>query len=212
MTATLHIEAPSTKELLAELRGVARDLGVTPSLAERVAAAQAAGATELPPVGRVYPANTPAWNATLAEAPYDLLLAEAMRRAAAKGFVLTLNQEDTATIQDPRQQSADLDDVSGGGDGTPAAEGEDAAEDTAQAAAPAASAQPEVDEAAIRQKAIDVLMSVYARGKAGQAECRKVREKMGVKKFADVPLSQAAQLLEMANAADAAVPAEGGAS
>jgi len=211
---SLYIDAEDAAALLAQLRTLAgASIVPVPAPLHRtdLHAPSGGAPAALPVAASVGP--------DLSAVPYETLLNEVMTRAAARGFALTLTQMDAASVEDttaPGRVSApdrvSVQDVSGDAEGTdaPADDADDEGDDKAAALPASTSASGEMTDEAMLEAAIQRMMTVYARGKAGREATTRLREQYGVKKFSDVPLSQAGELLAAANALVLSIPAPPG--
>lgn len=160
----------------------------------------------------------------LASVSYDVLLAEVMRRAGERGYVLTLSDmgatddqpaqpaEAAPAAADPHAREKPVrrrkpatppaevpaEDMSADGD-TPAAVPVDEA---AGDAAPLPETPAPAGDDAMLAAAVAKLSSVFARP-TGKAAIAKARAHFGVGKFVEVPASRAAELMEWAERLDA---------
>lgn len=93
------------------------------------------------------------------------------------------------------------------------AEAADEAEDNADLLAPAPApapvpeAKPALTQDQALLKALELLRTAFARGKAGAAAVKKLQKEWGVQKFADVPLHRAHELLAAGEKLLAEIPA-----
>lgn len=87
----------------------------------------------------------------------------------------------------------------------PKAKAETPAAEPAPAPAPAPAAA--TDPAKDRDRAIEIMRMVFARGAAGAKRIRELQDKFSCLKFSDVPLDRAAELLAAAEAADREIAA-----